>query len=285
LIKDVASRPDAEYLDQLLAEAAGERSRTILSVPKSPAADARPERAVDTGELAAGAGETIGRLEGDTVDAGGAKAGTGAGSRTGRGRRWVLVPVTLAALTAGLVFRGDLLSFGEDRSPAHHNSPPPSSTSPTASPTVRENLRTPAGARRVVRELKKVMGTTRVMNFDLEVPRASAQVPSKDGKVWDYFDYKEGKGEKRSGYRSDGRASFDIAKVNWDALPRLMRTAETGLGLKKASVSGVHVGLKSAEVDRDDEVVVLEIVAVDEYGGARLYADADGKIIMRDKAS
>lgn len=36
LSKDVASRPDAEFLDQLLAEAAGERSRTVLPAPKTP---------------------------------------------------------------------------------------------------------------------------------------------------------------------------------------------------------------------------------------------------------
>lgn len=119
------------------------------------------------------------------------------------------------------------------------------------------------------------MGTTSVVSFSLNVPHATAQVPSRDGKVWDHFKYNEGKGERRSGSRSDGHPAFDVAKVNWDALPRLMRIAETELGLKNASVAGVRVRL-------EDEAMVLEIAAVDEYGGARLYADANGKVIRRD---
>ncbi|MFF2655560.1 hypothetical protein ACFVST_28470, partial [Streptomyces sp. NPDC058045] len=319
LIKDVASRPDAEYLDQLLAEAAGERSRTILSVPKSltagheeppqPAptedgteaesgADA-PELTADTGtgtgkptDTGTGTDETVGRAEGGTVDAGHEKSGSpSTRPRTGRRRRWMVIPLTLAAITTGLVFRESLLSFGEDKPPAAHNSPSATATSPTPSATspsptpsptaTKENLRTPAGARKVVREIKRLTGRTIVTgSFSLDRDSAAVSVPSKDGEVWNGFRYAEGKGEvSDSGGRMNDAETYDIAQADWDLLPRLIRITKNDLGLKKAEVTGIYV-------DLDDARLVFKIAASDNYGGAWLYADArTGKIVYRQMAS
>lgn len=144
---------------------------------------------------------------------------------------------------------------------------------------MKENLRTPAGARKVIREIKRVTGRTTVTSFILDKSYATAQVPSKDEEVWNSFDYRNGTGDKRnSGGRMNGRATFDLAKVNWDALPRLIQATETELGLKKGKVTGVNVGLRDGRVE-------LAIAASDAYGGAWLWADGNGKVLRRSKAS
>ncbi|WPR52566.1 protein kinase [Streptomyces sp. S399] len=314
LVKDVASRPDARLLDQLLAEAAGERQRTVLSVP-SPAEPEPGARPAPSGEPAGaaspdGTGEATApgpagapepeteapevrtpdaRTPGSAADAATDEAVPGTASpapvRPTRGRswRWLLVPTAVAALVVGLAFRQDVLLGGEDK-PAAGQTPPsspaaPSSPSPSPSRTAEENLMTPAGARKVVREIERVTGRTTVLSFTLDKTYASAQIPSKDGEVWNSFTYREGKGEKRDGGgRTHDRPTFDIARVNWDALPRLIHVAETDMGLEGGQVTQVIVSRRDGDVE-------LAVPAKDAYGGAWLYADRNGKVLGQSPVS
>ena len=138
---------------------------------------------------------------------------------------------------------------------------------------------TPAGARKVVREIERVTGRTTVLSFTLDKTYASAQIPSKDGEVWNSFTYREGKGEKRDGGgRTHDRPTFDIARVNWDALPRLIHVAETDMGLEGGQVTQVIVSRRDGDVE-------LAVPAKDAYGGAWLYADRNGKVLGQSPVS
>ncbi len=292
LVKDVPSRPDAEALDLLLAEAAGERVRTS---PGGPVVRLPAPTAPVSGSPAR-TGEAAGTGTGDGTSTSGGTAGQEATASpavlprrgTGGARRRLVVPSALAVLVtavAAWTVGPDL--FADDGSPGASGNSPGASTpgsgvslSPSPSPEQKkENLYTSAGARRVVRELDKAMGTTKAITFYLYPTNASAYAVSADGQAYDSFRYEDGKGHKgKSVGLMNGRASFDAAAVNWDALPRLIKVAETELELRKpAKVSSVSLSL-------DSDGPYITVSASGEIGSAYLRADVDGKIIERSTA-
>ncbi|AUH41368.1 serine/threonine-protein kinase [Streptomyces sp. CMB-StM0423] len=356
LVKDVTARPDAEMLDLLLAEATGERVRTVPGGPvvrpagagaveapagepgtgtvglgtsrrrdaEAPAAGGGTEPgaggAGSGGEsggaesgVGPGGGETRGGASTGKTTGGAASGGADGGGTDGdgddrggaavaastvlprpagpRSRRWRVVPSTLAVLViavAGWTVLPDLLD--DDKSPgATGNGPGASTPSTTPSPSTssspseepkKENLQTPAGARRVVRAMDEAMGTTKAITCTLYRDYADIYAVSADGEVYDAFDYREGKGVKgQSVGLMNGRASFDVADVNWDALPRLIKVAETELELRPpAKVSHISV-------DVDSDGPYLSVYATGEVGSAMLRANLDGKITSRSMAS
>lgn len=305
LVKDVASRPDAAMLDMLLAEATGERVRTSPGGPVVlPSATGSAEPGTGTVELGTprrGGAEAPAAGGGTEPGTGGAESGTGsadgdAGAAAStvlprpaapRSRRRRVVPSTLAVLVAAVVawtVVPDLLD--DDKSPgATGNGPgastpgPSDSSSPSEKPK-QENLHTPAGARKVVRSLKKEMGTTEAITCTLYPDNADIYAVSADGEVYDAFDYRDGKGVKgQSVGLMNGHTSFDVADVNWDALPRLIKVAETELELREpAKVSHISV-------DADSDGEEIRVYATGEVGSAMLTANFDGKIIDRSMAS
>ncbi|MFH9268991.1 serine/threonine-protein kinase [Streptomyces sp. NPDC017546] len=351
LIKDVASRPDAESLDRLLARAAGARATTVVdgSVAASPvragpveAADEAPAPYTPTEPAApapapaeagppasdAGGHDTAGAVrdepgppaapggpgtgpspDGGTDGAGGSRAetsrtpvdGRGVAVAAGRSRRRIVLPAALlGALLTGLLaweyapaFGGDdKPSAGAPSTPSGTRTPTSSPPSPTPSPTPTRkeetDLHTPAGARRVLKQLEAVTGGTKVFPmFDLRPGYASGLAPLEKEvvpgkKVFDAFSYRDGQGTllgNVSIMKEDQRL-LDLDRVDWNALPRLRRIAETELGVLKP--------------DPDDSSVVFDwylgqeamlIYANGAYGtDGLLVASFDGKIIRRNRA-
>ncbi len=357
LVKDVASRPDAESLDQLLAQAAGVRVTTVVDgivaaspvlvgpaetaaeapaavpyTPTEPAAPAAPSPASgpasgppasdDPGPDAAGpvhdGPEPPAALEpgtgpppdGGTDGAGGSGAetsqppvhGTGA---AGRSRRRVVLPAALlGALVIGLLAREYAPAFGGDDKPSAGASSTPSgvrtptagpsaspSSSPTPSPTPSPkedtDLLTPAGARRVLKKMEALTGGTKVLPmFDLRPDRASGHapldkeiVPGK--KVFDNFSYEHGQGTLQGNVGIlKGHHLLDLDRVDWDALPRLLRIAHTELGVLEPNPDDTYVIF-----DWYDGQAAILIYANGAYRtGGMLISDFDGGIIRRVKA-
>ncbi|MFI1223216.1 MULTISPECIES: serine/threonine-protein kinase [unclassified Streptomyces] len=351
LIKDVASRPDAEILDQLLAQAAGDRVMTVLdgiaappvradpvetddeaSVPYTPtepaapvapvsAAPGRPER--DT----VGSGDAAGQVQdeaeppaapepgsgpspdGGTDGAGGSGAET---SRTpvhavgtaGRSRRRVVLPAALlGALLIGLLAWEYVPAFGGDdkpsagapstpsgvRTPTSSPSASRTSSSPTPSPTPKEetDLLTPSGARRVLKKMEAVTGGTKVLpSFDLRRDRASGNtllheeiVPGK--KMFDNFSYEDGQGTLQGAEGIlKGHHLLDLDRVDWDALPRLLRIAQTELGVLKLNPDDSRVTFDWYE----GQAAMLIYVNGEYQTSGMLITAFDGRIIRRVKA-
>ncbi|MER7550284.1 protein kinase [Streptomyces anulatus] len=251
LVKDVASRPDAESLDDLLARAAGDRAVTAIDgiavpspTPYTPTEPAAPVPAASGPPVrdAAGPGAETSRTP---------TRGTGAAGRSRR--RLVLPAVLVGTLVAGLLAWEYAPSFGRDDKPSAGAPSTPSgvrtptsgpsaslTSGPTPSPTPGEeiDLLTPSGARKVLKELKAVTGGTKVLPvFSLRPDSASGQTLLDEDtvqgkKVVDGFSYKDGRGTLlgNEGLLKDQRL-LDLDRVDWDALPRLLRIARTELGV------------------------------------------------------
>ncbi|NEB98946.1 serine/threonine-protein kinase [Streptomyces anulatus] len=251
LVKDIASRPDAESLDDLLARAAGDRAVTAIDgiavpspAPYTPTEPAAPVPAASGPPVRDAAGSVAETSRTPT-------RGTGA---TGRSRRRLVLPAAVVgALVAGLLAWEYAPSFGRDDKPSAGAPSTPSgvrtptsgpsaslTSGPTPSPTPGEeiDLLTPSGARKVLKELEAVTGGTKVLPvFSLRPDSASGQTlldeeTVQGKKVVDGFSYKDGRGTLlgNEGLLKDQRL-LDLDRVDWDALPRLLRIARTELGV------------------------------------------------------
>ncbi|NEA17061.1 hypothetical protein G3I29_16360 [Streptomyces halstedii] len=144
------------------------------------------------------------------------------------------------------------------------------------------DLLTPDGARQVVKGLEKVMGGTRVTDFTLYGEHASADAPlATNPKLYDRYTYREGRAERDNagGTLSASDTSVDLEKVDWDKLPSLLADAEKSLNIPDPDSRYLIVDPASPfHGDRP----VLRVYVSDDYGGAFLTAELDGKIIERN---
>ncbi|MFJ4504045.1 protein kinase [Streptomyces sp. NPDC088864] len=219
LVKDVASRPDAEQLDRLLARAAEDRPAPVVEDARPASGPSAAYTPTEPGTPAPTAGYTPtepgtpaparpepadARPGGDTDGRGEPAATTGRtpvqGAGGGRVVRRVLIPgVLLTVVAAGLLTRGVIPGLGNDDDASAGVKPTPSATrsssptpkptptpSPTPSPTPTQDtdLVSAAGGRRIVKELKAVTGGTKVLAwFSIHQSHASGNVPVKDKKM------------------------------------------------------------------------------------------------------
>ncbi|MFE6664607.1 protein kinase [Streptomyces sp. NPDC057697] len=217
------------------------------------------------------------------------------GRRVRRGRV-VAVTTTLAgtALTGALVWSlvpdGDTGASGPD---TKVSGSAPSARGGAATPDAgkkdgaqeagapTKNLLTPAGARSVVAALKPVMGGTEVTSFTLYDVHASVEAPvAKNKGLYDVYTYREGKAARdRAGgtLRPDAR-SVDLEKIDWDALPGLIRRADKELGVAEPTTHYVDIDPASPF---DGYRPTLSVYVSDEYGGAYLRADIHGKVLKK----
>ncbi|MFE7624493.1 protein kinase [Streptomyces sp. NPDC057509] len=224
------------------------------------------------------------------------------GAGGNRPRRWLILPAVLAAvLVGGLLAREFIPGSGDDDKPLAGASSTPSATrsptptpspsrtsSPSPSPTKETDLLTPAGARRVVKELKAVTGGTTVFpGFVVYPENATGNVvvndeKMPDEKVFDGFEYRDGKGKRHHNEGLvNGQHLIDLTQVDWDGLPRLLRIAQTELGVRKADPMESYV-----IIDWYDGQKALMIHANGEYQtSSLLIATFDGKILRRSKAN
>ncbi|MFJ6148175.1 protein kinase [Streptomyces anulatus] len=297
LVKDVASRPDAESLDDLLARAAGDRAVTAIDgiavpspAPYTPTEPAAPVPAASgpPARDAAGPGAETSRTP---------MRGTGA---TGRSRRRLVLPAVLVgALVAGLLAWEYAPSFGRDDKPSAGAPSTPSgvrtptsgpsaslTSGPTPSPTPGEeiDLLTPSGARKVLKELEAVTGGTKVLPvFSLRPDSASGQTlldeeTVQGKKVVDGFSYKDGRGTLlgNEGLLKDQRL-LDLDRVDWDALPRLLRIARTELGVLNPDPEKTQVNFDWYE---GQGAIVIHINGEYRTSGM-LIATFDGRTVRR----
>ena len=134
----------------------------------------------------------------------------------------------------------------------------------------------PDGARKAATELSKVMGTSKVSDLDIYPDHAAATAPAKGVKNgWDNFEYRNGTATRDGPDTVDtDRATLDLNDVNWDALPRLWTRAEKDLGVDKPTLRYIVI-----DTDIIDGTPSLKLYLADDYGGAYLLANLDGKVL------
>ncbi|MEU9619463.1 protein kinase [Streptomyces sp. NPDC088846] len=143
------------------------------------------------------------------------------------------------------------------------------------------NLLTPAGARSVIAALKPVMGGTRVTSFTLYEERARIEAPvAKNKSLYDVYAYEDGKAtrDRAGGTLMSGAKSVDLEKFDWDALPGLIRRADKELGVTEPTSHYVDIDPASPF---DDYQPTLSVYVSDEYGGAYLRTDINGKVLKK----
>lgn len=144
-----------------------------------------------------------------------------------------------------------------------------------------KDLLTPAGARSVIAALKPVMGGTRITSFTLFEEHARVEAPVSTNKnLYDVYAYQDGEAtrERAGGTLAPGAKSVDLEKIDWDALPGLIRRADKELGV--AEPTGHYVDIDAAS-PFDDYRPTLSVYVSDEYGGAYLRADINGKVLKK----
>lgn len=309
LTRDTAARPDPGELDRMLA-AVSEPVGSAGQRPATPQVGVLPRQEAPARQDAVPPG--FGRTDPTTVppaapvrrpDAPGRGTGTAPprpqpatlGTQEIRRRiqrgRAVAVFTALAgtALTGVLVWSlmpdSNAETAGSTPSPAPASgrpSPTEVAESPQKAAAPTENLLTPAGARSVIAALKPVMGSTRVTSFTLFDGHASVEAPvAKNKALYDVFTYQDGKAarERAGGTLISGSRSVDLEKINWDALPGLIRRADKELGVAEPTTHYVDIDPASPF---DNYQPTLSVYVSDEYGGAYLRADINGKVLKKN---
>ncbi|MGW1188530.1 protein kinase domain-containing protein [Streptomyces sp. NPDC002559] len=144
-----------------------------------------------------------------------------------------------------------------------------------------ENLLTPAGVRSVIAALKPVMGGTRITSFTLYEEHASVEAPLRSNKkLYDVYSYRDGRAtrERAGGTLMSDARSVDLTKFDWDVLPELIRRADKELGVTEPTTHYVDVDPASPFENYQPTVSVY---VSDEYGGAYLRADINGKVLKK----
>ncbi|MFD4761143.1 protein kinase [Streptomyces sp. NPDC058439] len=144
-----------------------------------------------------------------------------------------------------------------------------------------KDLLTPAGARSVIAALKPVMGGTRITSCTLFEEHARVEAPvAKNKNLYDVYAYRDGEAtrERAGGTLAPGAKSVDLEKIDWDALPGLIRRADKELGVAEPTSHYVDIDAASPF---DDYRPTLSIYVSDEYGGAYLRADINGKVLKK----
>jgi serine/threonine protein kinase len=150
----------------------------------------------------------------------------------------------------------------------------PPTTATTLAPP--EDLLTPAGTRKAVAALTKVMGGSKVSELNVYSDHAAATAPAKTVKNgYDDFEYRNGTATRAGADAvDDDRTLVDLKNVNWDALPGLWKRAERELGVDKPTLRYLIV-----DTGLIDHVPSLRLYLADDYGGAYLGANLAGKVV------
>ncbi|ACU73659.1 serine/threonine protein kinase [Catenulispora acidiphila DSM 44928] len=176
-------------------------------------------------------------------------------------------------------------SFSDPVAVAGSSPPSQSSTTATAasagggSSTATQHLLTPAGVRAVIKQIFAVSGSNRVVSMTVYDDHASFDVVKKDDpKVYDTYDYSNGKAafSMTGSTLDEGEPALDPYTVNWDALPGLLKDANSSLNVKNPNYHYVVV-----DSDIIDHTLGLRVYVGDDYRSGYLSADLKGKILER----
>ena len=150
----------------------------------------------------------------------------------------------------------------------------PSGPTPTQA-AAKDDLLTPAGARKAVAALSEVMGGTKISELTMFPEHASAVAPTTAvANGFDDFQYRNGKATKEGADGVDAdRAVLDLNEVNWDALPALFERADKDLGVPQPTMR--YVIVSTSIIDGTPSV---RVYLSDDYGSAYLEANLKGEV-------
>lgn len=294
LVPNPADRPDAVRLDHLLGQAAAG-----LHVPFT-----RPFTKPVTGGLPHPGGATY---PGPGVPAhAGAMPGTNPGTHPGThpamvpphaGRRsrlstWLpagLVLATVVAILAATAFVVPRVMQGLNNritsglpGPTGFpgvGGPTTGAAGPGATGTQAKDLLTPAAVRSVIGAIEKVSGTQDFTKFTVYGEYAFAEAPVRGKRnLYDKYTFRDGQATRdgAGGTLSADSKTVKLRSLNWNALPTLMRRAERTLGVPKPKLR--YVIVDPAWTFGAEKPAML-VYLTDDYGGAYLAADRQGKVI------
>ncbi|MEV0411567.1 protein kinase [Streptomyces sp. NPDC050448] len=159
--------------------------------------------------------------------------------------------------------------------PGAKASTPRANGSPVAAP--KGSLLTPANVRTALEALKQKSGTTEFVEMTVYEEYVLASVPTGPGaKTYDRYEYRDGEAKRTGpgGTVKPDEPLIDMAAVNWDALPALLDQAKQELGVANPTSRYVIV-----EPWLFDQTPSMRPYLTDEYGqGGYVYADTQGKV-------
>lgn len=159
--------------------------------------------------------------------------------------------------------------------PSAKASTPRTNGSPVAAP--KGSLLTPANVRTALEALKQKSGTTEFVEMTVYEEYVLASIPTGPGaKTYDRYEYRDGEA-KHTGPGGTVKADeplIDMAAVNWDALPGLLDRAKQELGVANPTSRYVIV-----EPWLFDQTPSMRPYLSDEYGqGGYVHADTQGNV-------
>ncbi|MEU6239266.1 hypothetical protein ABZ885_40635, partial [Kitasatospora sp. NPDC047058] len=102
---------------------------------------------------------------------------------------------------------------------------------------------------------------------------AMAQVPTADGRSYDWYDYRDGKTTRRVGGTMGKDKPVDLSQYDWNVLPDLLKSAGTLLKVSNPTSRYLIIGPDS------DGSPSIRVYLSDEYGHTGFFwADPKGKI-------
>jgi hypothetical protein len=174
-------------------------------------------------------------------------------------------------------------SFTDTQAAAGSSSQAPtsaaSSTAGGGDSKATQHLLTPAGVRAVIKQIFAVSGGNRIVSMTVYDDHASFDVVKKDDPtVYDTYSFSNGKAEfSMTGSTLDqGEPALDPNTVNWDALPALLKDANSSLNVKNPNYHYVIV-----DSDIIDHTLSMRVYVGDDYRSGYLSADLKGKITER----
>ncbi|WP_406386349.1 protein kinase domain-containing protein [Streptomyces sp. NBC_00211] len=159
--------------------------------------------------------------------------------------------------------------------PGAKASTPKANGSPVAAP--KGSLLTPANVRTALEALKQKSGTTEFVEMTVYEEYVLASIPTGPGaKTYDRYQYRDGEAKRTGpgGTVKPDEPLIDMAAVNWDALPGLLDRAKQELGVANPTSRYVIV-----EPWLFDQTPSMRPYLSDEYGqGGYVHADTQGNV-------
>ncbi len=150
---------------------------------------------------------------------------------------------------------------------------PAAKPSPTTPPKTTKDLLTPDGVRTVVAAITAQSGGTKVKQLAVYPEYASAQVPTADGKTYDWYDYRNGNVTKRPGGTMGTVKPVDLTPYDWDTVPALLKKADETLNVKNPTSRYLLIDMWS------DGVSCIRVYLSNEYhNSGYLLADYKGTV-------
>lgn len=311
LRRDPSTRPDPEILDRMLADAAapGSGPQPFAPPPSPVPLHSGPSR---PGPLQPGGPSYPGPLhsglpQAQTVPPKQAgpppgqwgpapsisQAGTVASRRSRRGPVAAVTASAGALAVTGVLVWALLPGLRGDKDPAVRESTVPEiSAEPLDTGAAREteppepkpeNLLTASGIREAIKALEPVMGGTKVVRMVVYPTYASAEAPVKgDATIYDTYSYRDGAATRVGSGGTVRTKAVDLEKYNWDALPALLRKAETSLSVPEPTTRYLIVDSDSMFTSSRQALLVY---VGDDYRTGYLVADVRGKVVKTYPAS